>query len=131
MAEGWARVLKNESIEAYSAGVEKHGMNPFAVKVMGEAGVDMGSHRSKLVEEVPVDFFDYVVTVCSNAHESCPVFPGRAKVVHHGFDDPPRLAKGLNSEEDILAIYRRVRDQIRAYVETLPESLQAGSGTEE
>jgi arsenate reductase len=123
MAEGWARQLKGDSIEAYSAGVEMHGLNPKAVHVMSEAGVDISGHRSKHVRELSGVAFDYVVTVCGNAQESCPVFPGRTKVVHVGFDDPPRLAKEARTEEEALGHYRRVRDEIRKFVATLPESL--------
>src|SRR5206468_2544807 len=110
MAEGWARTLKGDVIEAYSAGVEPHGMNARAVQVMGEAGVDMSGQRSKHVDEIKHVAFDYVVTVCDHAHETCPLFPGKTKVVHVGFDDPPRLAKEARSEEEALACYRRVRD---------------------
>jgi arsenate reductase len=124
MAEGWARHLKSDVIEAYSAGIEKHGLNPLAVKVMAEAGVDISGHRSKHVNELKDVEFDYVITVCDNAHEACPLFPGKTKVVHVGFDDPPRLAKTAMSEEEALGHYRRVRDEIRAYVETLPEALK-------
>ena len=124
MAEGWARALKGDRIEAYSAGVATHGMNPNAVRVMREAGVDITGQRSKHVDEVKDVGLDYVVTVCANANESCPVFPGRAKIVHVGFDDPPRLAKTAASEEEALGHYRRVRDEIRAFVETLPGSLE-------
>jgi arsenate reductase len=124
MAEGWARHLKGDAIEAYSAGIETHGLNPLAVKVMAEAGVDISGHRSKTLDELKDVSFDYVVTVCDYAHENCPLFPGKAKVVHMGFDDPPRLARDIKSEEEALDIYRRVRDEIRDYVETLPESLQ-------
>ena len=124
MAEGWARALKGDRIEAYSAGVATHGMNPNAVRVMREAGVDITGQRSKHVDEVKDVGLDYVVTVCANANESCPVFPGRATVIHVGFDDPPKLAKTAASEEEALGHYRRVRDEIRAYVETLPESLK-------
>jgi len=123
MAEGWARRLRGERVEPYSAGVEKHGMNPRAVRVMAEAGVDIASQHSKTLDELAGVEFDYVVTVCSNAHERCPVFSGRAKVVHVGFDDPPALARGAASEEEALAHYRRVRDEIRAFVETLPDAL--------
>ena len=123
MAEGWARQLKSEVIEPYSAGVERHGMNPHAIKVMAEAGVDITGQWSKSVEELGPVPFDYVVTVCGHANEHCPTFPGRAKVVHVGFDDPPKLAVGLPDGEAKLAIYRRVRDQIRAFVETLPTAL--------
>jgi arsenate reductase len=124
MAEGWTRHLKGDRIDAYSAGIETHGLNPSAVRVMAEAGVDVSGHRSKHVSELKNIAFDYVVTVCDNARESCPLFPGRAKVVHAGFDDPPRLAKSAATEEEALAHYRRVRDEIRQFVEKLPESLE-------
>ena len=124
MAEGWARQLKRNVIEAYSAGIEKHGMNPHAVKVMAEAGVDLTSQSSKTVAELGPIEFDYVVTVCGHANEHCPVFLGKAKVVHVGFDDPPKLTKQLPDGEEKLAVYRRVRDKIRKFVETLPESLE-------
>jgi arsenate reductase (thioredoxin) len=123
MAEGWTRNLKGHHIEAYSAGIEAHGLNPDAVRVMAEAGVDISSHNSKRLNELLGMEFDYVVTVCDNAHESCPVFPGKTKVTHVGFDDPPRLAATATTEEERLAPYRRVRDEIRAFVETLPASL--------
>lgn len=123
MAEGWARHLKGDVLEAYSAGIETHGLNPNAVRVMAEAGVDISGHKSKHVDELRNIQFDYVITVCDNARESCPIFSGRAKVMHVGFEDPPRLAREAKSEEETLNIYRRVRDQIRAFVETLPESL--------
>ena len=117
MAEGWVRHLKGDRIEAYSAGIETHGLNPDAVRVMAEAGVDISGQRSKQVSELREIEFDYVVTVCDHAHESCPVFPGKAQVVHAGFDDPPRLAANAKTEEERLAPYRRVRDEIRAFVE--------------
>ena len=123
MAEGWARHLKGNVIEAYSAGIETHGLNPYAVKVMAEAGVDISGHRSKHVEELKDVTFDYVVTVCDNAHESCPLFSGKTKVVHVGFDDPPRLAREAKTEEEKLMCYRRVRDEIRKFVEQCPELL--------
>jgi len=119
MAEGWARHLRSDEIEAYSAGIETHGLNPYAVKVMKEAGVDISAHRSKLVTELKGIQFDYVVTVCGHAHETCPFFPGKAKVVHVGFDDPPKLAKNFDTEQEKLDCYRRVRDQIKTFVETL------------
>lgn len=118
MAEGWARHLKGDRIEAYSAGIETHGLNPDAVRVMAEAGVDISGQRSKHVGELRGVDFDHVVTVCDHAHQSCPVFPGKAKVIHVGFDDPPRLAADAKTEEERLAPYRRVRDEIRAFVET-------------
>lgn len=124
MAEGWARALKGDVIEAYSAGIETHGLNPNAVKVMDEAGVDISGHTSKNVATLLDVPFDYVVTVCGHAHETCPMFPGKAKVVHVGFDDPPALARQVEGEEAKLACYRRVRDDIRAFVERLPEALE-------
>jgi arsenate reductase len=124
MAEGWARNLKGDVIEAYSAGIETHGLNPNAVRVMAEAGVDISGHRSKNVDELKDVRFDYVVTVCGHANESCPRFPDRTKVIHVGFDDPPRLAAGAKTEEKALGHYRRVRDQIRAFIEALPDALE-------
>ncbi len=124
MAEGWTRALKSDAFEPYSAGIERHGMNPYAVRVMAEAGVDITGQSSKLVDELPDVPFDYVVTVCDGAGENCPYFPGATRRVHKGFDDPPKLAAGLTDEEAILGVYRRVRDQIRAFVEKMPGSLQ-------
>lgn len=124
MAEGWARKLKGDSIEPYSAGIETHGLNPDAVRVMAEAGVDIAGQRSKTVAALGDVAFDYVVTVCSDAHEHCPLFPGKAKIVHVGFDDPPRLAAGAAGEEERLAPYRSVRDELREFVLGLPDSLQ-------
>jgi arsenate reductase (thioredoxin) len=124
MAEGWANALKAEILEPYSAGIETHGLNPDAVKVMAEAGVDISTHRSKNVNELMHIPFDYVVTVCGHAHETCPLFPGKARIVHVGFDDPPKLAQGVATEEDRLAPYRRVRDEIRQFVSSLPGSLK-------
>lgn len=124
MAEGWCRHLKDDIIETYSAGIETHGLNPNAVKVMAEAGVDISGHYSKHLDEFWGIEFDYVITVCDNAHESCPLFPGKTKVIHVGFDDPPRLAKDAKTEQEALDCYRGVRDEIKAFVEKLPEYLQ-------
>ena len=124
MAEGWARALKGDVMEAYSAGVEPHGMNARAVAVMKEAGVDISGHSSKHVDALAGVTFDYVVTVCGHANETCPIFRGNAKVIHVGFDDPPALTKGAATEEEALGHYRRVRDEIKAWVETLPEGLE-------
>jgi len=124
IAEGWARAIHGNRLEAVSAGASPSTLNPLAVRVMAEAGVDIGSHRSKSIEETDPETLDLVVTVCADAHENCPVFPGSASVVHRGFDDPPRLAKDAKSEEEALPHYRRVRDEIRAFVEQeLPELL--------
>ena len=125
MAEGFARQLRGDAIDAYSAGTEPHGMNPLAIKVMSDAGVDISRGRSKHVDELKHEIFDYVVTVCDHAHETCPMFPRKTKVVHVGFEDPPKLARDANAttDEQALPHYRRVRDEIRRYVETLPGSL--------
>ena len=151
MAEGWARHLKSDVLEPYSAGIETHGLNPNAVRVMAEEGVDISAHQSKLF----TDFFvadptlsdsaalnvrtnindgvginidtalDVIVTVCGHAHETCPVVPPTCRVVHVGFDDPPSLSKDAQNEEEALESYRRVRDEIRAFIETLPEALDS------
>lgn len=121
MAEGWTRHLWGGKIEAWSAGIETHGLNPHAVRVMAEAGVDISGQRSKRIEDVEGIDFDYVITVCDDAHESCPHFPGHTRVLHHAFDDPPRLARNAASEEAALEHYRRVRDEIRDFVAALPE----------
>ena len=123
MAEGWVRRLKGDQIEPYSAGVEPQGMNPLAIKVMAEAGVDISSQHSRHVDQLKHIPFDYVVTVCGHANEVCPVFPGHTKVIHVGFDDPPALAKTTKTQEEALGHYRRVRDQIQAWIQTLPKSL--------
>jgi len=123
MAEGWARHLKSDVIKAYSAGTESHGLNPRAVAVMRESGIDISGHRSKLVDELMNIEFDYVVTLCGDARENCPFFPGKTKRIHAGFDDPPRLAESARSEEEALDHYRRVRDEIKAFVGMLPENL--------
>ena len=122
MAEGWARQIRSEEIEAWSAGLVKHGLNPYAVKVMAEAGVDISGQGSKTIEELPEVAFDYVITLCDHASESCPYFPGR--IIHRGFSDPPTLAATSASEEEKLDCYRQVRDQIRDFILTLPEALR-------
>lgn len=122
MAEGWARALKGDAIEAYSAGVEPHGLNPDAVRVMREAGVDISGHRSRHVDELKGIDFDLVVTVCDRARESCPAFPADVRQMHVAFDDPPALARGAADEASRLAPYRRVRDEIRRFIERLPAS---------
>ena len=130
MAEGWARHLKGRELEPFSAGIEARGLDPRAVRVMAEAGVDISGQRSKRVAELKDMAFDYVVTVCDHAHEHCPLFPGKAKVVHVSFDDPPRLARDAKSEDEALAHYRRVRDEIRAFIERLPEAVGREKGQE-
>jgi arsenate reductase len=123
MAEGWANALRGDAVEAHSAGTDPHGLNPLAVRAMREAGVDISAGRSKTPADLAHVDFDVVVTVCDSAHEACPVFPGRTRVVHVGFDDPPRLAQSCASEDEAMVHYRRVRDEIWAFIETLPGSL--------
>ncbi|MCC6737581.1 MAG: arsenate reductase ArsC [Planctomycetia bacterium] len=125
MAEGWARALKSAEVEPFSAGITAHGLNPRAVQAMAEAGVDIRGQASKTTEAVKDVAFDWVVTVCGNAHESCPVWLGKkAKVMHAGFDDPPALAKSAKTDEEAMGHYRRVRDEIAAFVRGLPGNLR-------
>jgi len=141
MAEGWTRHLLGQVIEPYSAGIEIHGLNPLAVRVMAEAGVDISGHRSKHLDEFRDVALAAVVTVCDHAHEQCPLFPGTSgqpgtefnsvprdnKMFHVGFDDPPWLARKIatqgGTEEEQLDCYRRVRDEIRDFIKTLPAKL--------
>jgi arsenate reductase (thioredoxin) len=123
MAEGWANHLLGDVIEAHSAGTEPTRVDPRAVKAMAEAGAGMLSHRSKSVLDLPDGKFDYVITVCDNAREACPFFPAKTAVVHRGFDDPLRLAACTSDEEEAMSCYRQVRDEIRTYVEALPDTL--------
>lgn len=125
MAEGWARKLKPDTIEAYSAGIEKKGLNPLAVRAMAEAGVGISGQFSKTIDELADKNFDYVITLCGHANETCPMFYGPVKKVHAGFDDPPELAKTAGSDEDAMVHYRRVRDKIRDFVAGLPDKLSA------
>jgi len=123
MAEGWARYLKHDVIEPFSAGTVSHGLDPLAVRVMREAGVDISGNMSKTIPDLPPVEFDYVVTLCSDADRNCPVFPGKTTRVHRGFDDPPELARKAKSEEEVLTHYRRVRDEIRRLIQSLPDGL--------
>ena len=122
MAEGFCRRYWGDSFHVYSAGTKKHGMNQRAIRVMQESGIDLSSHFSKTTEELPSVVFDYVITVFDSAKENCPYFPG-GKVVHVGFQDPPALTKDLQEEEEILKVYRRVRDEIEAAIKQLPKIL--------
>lgn len=115
MAEGFAKSLKAQAFNFFSAGTKKHGLNHRAVQVMQEVGVDITVQFSKTVEELPDTPMDYVFTVCSSAHESCPFFPG-GKRLHVGFDDPPTLTQELKDEQEILNVYRRVRDEIKDFI---------------
>jgi arsenate reductase (thioredoxin) len=123
MAEAWTRVLKSDRVEAFSAGVDPHGIDPRAIRAMAEAGIDISGQHSKDVDIFEDVEFDYVITLCDNAHQACPVFPAKTRVLHVGFDDPPRLTAGAQTEEDAMDPYRRVRDEIKVFVEKLPEVL--------
>ncbi len=126
IAEAWARHLHTDRLEARSAGTAPHGLDPRAVRVMEEADVDMIGHRSKHVDEVRDEPVDWVVTLCDAARESCPVFPAATRTLHRSFEDPPVLAAGSQTEEEALDHYRRVRDEIRAFVQSLPDTLAGG-----
>lgn len=123
MAEAWTNALKGDGFEAHSAGVQPKGVDPMAVEIMAEAGIDISSQESKDVDSLGDVEFDYVITLCDNARESCPFFPAGTALIHRGFDDPPRLAEATDDKEEIKAHYRRVRDEIRLFVESFPEGL--------
>ena len=123
MAEGWARQLKNDEFEAYSAGIETHGLNPNAVAVMQEVGIDITCQKSQNISEFKETELDHVITVCGHADDNCPILSGNTTVTHRGFDDPPKLALEAKTEEEKLSHYRRVRDEIKIYIESLPNSL--------
>jgi len=123
MAEAWTRVLQGDRVEAFSAGVAPHGIDPRAVQAMAEVSIDISGQHSKDVDTFDEVEFDYVITLCDNAHQACPVFPAKTRVMHVGFDDPPRLAAGSQTDEEAMVHYRRVRDEIKAFVEQLPNIL--------
>jgi arsenate reductase (thioredoxin) len=123
MAEGWTQKLKGDQFEAYSAGVKPKPVDPRAVKAMAEAGIDISGQKSKDIDSLGDMEFDYVVTVCDNARESCPFFPAKTRLMHQGFDDPPKLVEGVGDEQEAMSHYRRVRDEIKAFVEKIPEIL--------
>ena len=112
IAEGYLRHFHGDRLTVYSAGVETHGVNPRAVKVMSEDGIDISGHTSNHVDEYQEINFDYVITVCDNAKERCPVFPSTAQAFHHNFPDP---AKATGTEEEIMLAFRRVRDMVKEY----------------
>lgn len=120
MGEGWARALLGNLVEVHSAGTSPQGLNPLAVRVMHESGVDISRHESKPLDSLRAIEFDYVITVCDAARESCPAFPAKVRLIHQSFDDPPRLAQGAKSDDEALPHYRRVRDEIKEFVQRLP-----------
>jgi len=126
MAEGWAKALKADSFHFFSAGTKKNGLNPNAVKVMLESDIDISSHKSKITDELPDEKMDFIFTVCSDAHENCPFFPG-GKILHIGFDDPPRITKEMTDEEEILSVYRRVRDEIKEMVINIEKYMEVSN----
>ena len=123
MAESWTNHLRGDHFEAHSAGTIAKGLDPRAVRAMAEAGIDISKNRSKTMDDLPPVTWDLVITLCGDAHENCPFFPGPTKVMHRGFDDPPRLAEGAVDEEEALGHYRRVRDEIKDFVMTLDEEV--------
>lgn len=125
MAEGWAKQFAGDKVVVYSAGVARHEIDPRAVRVMEDAGVDISSQCSKLIDELPEQRYDFVVTLCDHANEECPYFSGGGRRMHRAFDDPPVLAAGAGDEEEALQHYRRVRDEIRSFVEGLLASITA------
>lgn len=122
MAEGWCRAMHASAIDAYSAGTNPHGMNPLAVRAMAEVGIDISRGTSKTPQQIGVEF-DYVLTVCDSARETCPVWPARTRVLHRSFEDPPKLAAGAKSEDEAMPHYRRVRDEIKVWVDGLRREL--------
>ena len=123
MAEGWAKHLIGDEYDVYSAGIETHGLNPNAVKVMEESGVDISDQKSQNILDFKGQIIDYVITVCSHADENCPFFPAKTKVVHFGFDDPPKLAKNAKTEEEKLNAFRKVRDEIKDFILNINQHL--------
>lgn len=128
MALGFMRSL-HPAWHSESAGLEAHGLNPRAVAVMAELGIDISAQPSRSIPDIrrvnggELPAFDYVVTVCGHAHETCPHWPSAGRIIHQGFDDPPSLSAGMDDEDQVLAIYRRVRDEIRNWLDTLPAML--------
>lgn len=120
MAEGFCRHFLSDIVEAYSAGIEPYELNPLAVKVMREIGIDISHQYSKTVDDLGNRKFEFVITLCGHANENCPYFPAATKVIHRGFDDPPKLAAGASNEEEALIHYRRVRDEIKEFILNLP-----------
>lgn len=125
MAHGLANSLLGDQFESYSAGIESHGLNPSAVQVMSEIGIDISQHQSQTLDEFDTKQFDYVVAVCEHAASNCPVFPDQTNVIVHQFDDPPKLAKQAKSSEEALSYYRTVRDEIKTWITTLPAQVSA------
>ena len=119
IAEGYLRYFHGTVATIYSAGIETHGVNPRAMAIMAEDGIDISSHTSNHVDEYAHIPFDLVLTVCDHASEQCPIFPGAVKRIHHNFPDP---AKARGTEEEIMSMFRQVRDEVKDYIKDLPLS---------
>ena len=123
IAEGWLRHYFSDRYNAYSAGTKPGKLDPRAVKIMAEGGVDISSHKSKSVDDFGDIEFDYVITVCDNARENCPFFPAKVRLIHKGFEDPPILALEAKSEDEALGFYRRIRDEIEDFILNIKDYL--------
>lgn len=119
MAEGWLRHLRPDDFEVYSAGIEAHGLNPYAIQVMAEAGIDIHQQRSQTVDQLPESHFEYVITVCDHANDVCPAFPAKTKFIHHSFEDPPKLAAKASNKEEALSCYQKVCEDIKQFVQKI------------
>ena len=126
MAEGWVNHLKKDRIEVYSAGTDSGGIDPRAIKVMAEVGVDISEQFAKNVNDIIGIEFDYVITLCDSAQQACPVFAHQPTTLHRGFEDPPKLARDITDRERALEPYRKVRDEIHQWVQGMPENLGTG-----
>ena len=113
MAEGFAKKMLSKNIEIFSAGLEPKGVHPIAVKVMQEVGIDISKQESKNISEIPIGEVDIVITLCGDAAERCPVFPGKVKRIHWELEDP---AKAQGSKEEIIKIFQKVRDKIKSHI---------------
>lgn len=114
MAHGYLQHFAGNKAVVYSAGVETHGLNPFAVGIMSDDGIDISKHTSNHVDEYQDITFDYVITVCDNAKEACPFFPSQTQTIHHSFEDP---SKASGTAKELIAEFRRVRDLIKDFSE--------------
>ncbi len=114
MAHGYLKHFAKDNAQIYSAGVEVHGLNPFAVGIMAEDGIDISKHTSNHVDEYADTEFDFVITVCDNAREACPFFPSKTKTIHHSFEDPSQAS---GTAKELMAEFRRIRNQIKAFSE--------------
>lgn len=115
MAEGFAKKMLLKNMKIFSAGLEPKGVHPMAIKVMQEVGIDISQQKSKNISEIPLDKINMVITLCGDAAERCPIFPGKVKKIHWELEDP---AKAQGSQEEIIKIFQKVRDKIKSYMES-------------